>query len=116
MARYDDEFDRSMGKRLKELRNHYGFTQKQVAEYLGIDQSHYSKIELGKRRIRTLGRLKMLCDLYDCSQEYLLMRSDDYVPQEWEGITTDMDIDVIAQANQTMGYLKILRSIEKNSS
>jgi transcriptional regulator with XRE-family HTH domain len=112
----DDELYLAMGQRLRELRNNYGFTQRQVADYLGIDQSNYSKIELGKRRIRTLHQLRMLCDLYDCSQEYLLMKSDVYVPRKWEGITTDMNLNVIAQANQTMGYLRTLRSIQNKSS
>ena len=102
-----------MGERLRELRLIYGFTQQQVADYLEIDQSHYSKIEHGKRYIRTLHQLEDLCDLYDCTQDYLMLRNDDYTPQEWIGICKDLDISVIAQMNTTMRYLKMLRKVEE---
>ena len=102
-----------MGERLRELRLAYGFTQQQVADYLEIDQSHYSKIEHGKRHIRTLHQLEDLCDLYDCTQDYLLLRNDDYTPQEWVGVDNGLDIGVIAQVNQTMRYLKMLREVEE---
>lgn len=102
-----------MGERLRELRLTYGFTQQQVADYLEIDQSHYSKIEHGKRYIRTLHQLEDLCDLYDCTQDYLLLRNDDYTPQEWVGVDNGLDIGVIAQMNTTMRYLKMLRKVEE---
>lgn len=107
-----EQIDR-MGERLRELRLTYGFTQQQVADYLGIDQSHYSKIEHGKRYIRTLHQLEDLCDLYDCTQDYLLLRNDDYTPQEWVGVDNGLDIGVIAQMNTTMRYLKMLRKVEE---
>lgn len=102
-----------MGERLRDLRITYGFTQQQVADYLEIDQSHYSKIEHGKRYIRTLHQLEDLCDLYDCTQDYLLLKSDDYTPQEWVGVDNGLDIGVIAQMNTTMRYLKMLRKVER---
>lgn len=102
-----------MGERLRELRLTYGFTQQQVADYLEIDQSHYSKMENGKRRLRSLHQLEDLCDLYDCTQDYLLLKSDDYTPQEWVGVDNGLDIGVIAQMNTTMRYLKMLRKVER---
>ena len=103
-----------MGQRLKELRNMYGFTQQQVANYLKIDQSNYSKIERGERRITKLSQLIKLADLYDCTQEYLMMTSDEYTPMNIKGYDSKMDISVIAIVNSTMNYLKMLRKIQKN--
>lgn len=107
------EFKEKMGQRLKSLRLSYGFTQQQVADYLEIDQSNYSKIEHGKRHIKTLHQLEDLCSLYDCTQDYLMLRNDDYTPQEWIGISKVLDISVIAQMNTTMRYLKMLRKVEE---
>lgn len=113
MVMITQEIIDKMGERLRYLRITYGFTQQQVADYLEMDQSHYSKIENGKRRLRSLHQLEDLCDLYDCTQDYLLLKSDDYTPQEWVGITHGIDISVVAQANQTMRYLKMLRKVER---
>jgi len=35
----------SVGDRLKRLRIEWGFTQKDIADYLGFDQSHIAKLE-----------------------------------------------------------------------
>ena len=40
-----------IGERLKKLRQINGYTQKQVGDYLKIDQSNLSKIENGQRTI-----------------------------------------------------------------
>lgn len=39
-----------VGERFSELRNRSGFTQKQLAEYLDVDQSYISKCEKNERQ------------------------------------------------------------------
>ena len=39
------------GERIKNLREEHKYTQKQVADFLEIDQRNQSKIELGNRKI-----------------------------------------------------------------
>lgn len=59
-----------MRNNLKEARQKAGMTQKQVAEYLGISESHYQKIEYGK----VMGKIVMwdiLEDLFNVSQRLL---------------------------------------------
>lgn len=102
-----------MGERLKELRECYGFTQQQVADYLEIDQSNYSKIEHGQRRLNKIHQIEDLCTLYDCTERYLLCESDDYVPKRWNGLEKKIDLEIIAQVNMTMRYLKMLRKVEE---
>ena len=66
-----------IGQRLKTLREGQNLSQTQVADYLGIDQSNLSKIERGERKFK-MSSLRKLCKLYNCSQEYILCRSDEY--------------------------------------
>lgn len=59
-----------MRKNLKEARNKAGMTQKQVAEYLGMTEQAYQKIEYGTRigKIETWDKLE---DLFNIHQRKL---------------------------------------------
>ena len=56
---------------IKQLRIDAGYTQQDVADYLKIDRSNYSKYELGKLELN-LQMLKCLCILYKTSADYIL--------------------------------------------
>lgn len=102
-----------MHKRLKELRIQNGYTQKQVANYLEMDQSYLSKIENGERNVNDVG-FDMLCLLYDCSSDYLLGESGEYeVPKVSFRADEKVDLFAIAKMNQVMGHLKVLRELEE---
>ncbi len=62
--------------RLKELREDKDLYQKDVASFLNIDQSNYSKYELEKINI-PIETLKKLADFYQTSIDYLLYRTDE---------------------------------------
>ena len=109
------ETDKKIGERLRRLRQAQDYTTVQVARYLGISQSNYSKIEHGKRRLRWLSQVHKLCTLYDCTEEYILCKSDEHTHQKWNGTDHNTDLEIIAQANLTMRYLKILRQIERRA-
>lgn len=57
--------------RLKWLRERKGYTQKEMAEKLGITQSYYAKFEYGQRQ-PNLETLAKLPDLLDESIDFLL--------------------------------------------
>ncbi len=59
-----------MRKNLKEARQKAGMTQKQVAEYLGISEHAYQKIEYGKR-IGQIESWDKLEDLFGIHQRRL---------------------------------------------
>lgn len=40
-----------LGSRVRTLRKHYGWTQDEFAEYLGLDRSYIAEIETGKRNV-----------------------------------------------------------------
>ncbi|MCL2546334.1 MAG: helix-turn-helix domain-containing protein [Oscillospiraceae bacterium] len=65
--------------RLKELRIAKGYTQLQVQMRTGIDQSTYSKLELGKRAL-TVPLCKKLALAFDTSVDYLLGMTDEKQP------------------------------------
>lgn len=58
---------------IKNLREDHDLTQKQVASFLNIKQTTYSKYELGKINIPIEIFIK-LADYYDVSVDYLLGR------------------------------------------
>ena len=106
---------KEIGERIKNLREENGYSQTQVANYLGIDQSNLSKIERGERKFK-LDLLKKLCSLYDCSQDYILCRSDEYYKNSISFRSDGkVDLKVIAKVNETVNYLKLLREIEKKN-
>lgn len=55
--------------RLKELRKDKDLYQKDIADYLKIDQSNYSKYELEKVNI-PVDYLRLLADYYNTSIEF----------------------------------------------
>ncbi len=57
--------------RIKELRLEKGLTQQQVADYLNIDRSNYSKYERGVL-IMTPEMIRQLCRLYDISADFII--------------------------------------------
>jgi transcriptional regulator with XRE-family HTH domain len=56
---------RTMAERLRQAREYLGFSQEEVAKYLGIARSALSNIETGQRKVDAL-ELKKLAALYKC--------------------------------------------------
>lgn len=68
-----------MNTRIKSLREDHDLTQKQLSSLLNISQVAYSYYELEKRSI-PLELLSKLADFYETSIDYLLYRTDKYIP------------------------------------
>ena len=68
-----------MYRRLRDLREDADLTQKQVAKYLGMSQTGYSKYETGENDV-PVAILEKLADLYHTSVDYLLGRTDQRKP------------------------------------
>lgn len=54
---------KNQGQRLKQIRKHYGFTQTQLADYLGVKQGQIAKIENGQRKIKP-NMAEQICRLF----------------------------------------------------
>ena len=62
-------------ERIRNLREDKGLTQTDIAKYLGMSQTGYSKYETGENDIPTPILIK-LADFYNTSVDYLLGRTD----------------------------------------
>lgn len=65
-----------LAERLKELRKQRGFTQTQVAEYLGLKLRAYQYYESGEHRPE-YEKLMALADFFEVTTDYLLGRTDE---------------------------------------
>jgi transcriptional regulator with XRE-family HTH domain len=54
---------KALGERLREAREYLGFSQEEVATFLGVSRSALSNIETGQRKVGAL-ELKKLAGLY----------------------------------------------------
>ena len=102
----------SVGERLQDVRVMNKYTQQQIGDYLGVDQSLISKIEKDQRKIN-MSQLDKLCLLYDITPEYLTGESDEYTPVHYRS-DEKVDLNVISKMNQVRSYLKLLRKLEKH--
>ena len=57
--------------RLRQLREDHDKTQEQIAAYLGINQTVYSRYETGKNDMKP-HQIIALCDYYQVSADYVL--------------------------------------------
>lgn len=62
-------------KRLKDIRIEKGMTQKNVFTILGISQNGYASWEQGRTE-PNIEMIKKLCEIFDCSADYLLGLSE----------------------------------------
>ena len=74
-----------MNNNLKKIREDRDLTQKQISEILGIEQTNYSKYELGKNMMG-IDKYMILAKFYDVSIDYLCGLTD--VPIALDGSRT----------------------------
>lgn len=100
-----------VGMRLKKLRIDFGFTQKQVADYLGFKQSQIAKLENNERTLKHSSLLKV-CDLYNCSYEYILEGQGTYDKPNFAFKSDKKDLNLETLANMNV----IIRNLDKLSN
>lgn len=65
--------------RIKDLREDFDLTQREIADYLHIRQNTYSQYENGQRQL-PLGMLIQLAKYYKVSTDYILELTDVKTP------------------------------------
>lgn len=64
-------------ERIRDLREEHDLKQSTIAKVLGIDQSYYSKYELGKHPMKAQ-QIKTLALYYNVSADYILGLTNEY--------------------------------------
>lgn len=95
-----------LGKRIREYRQKYALTQFQLAEKLGIDDKHLSRIELGKNMPQA-GVISKLAEVFNIEPkdlfEFTHLASPSEVRKELDALVKDLSDD---QVILTYKYVK----------
>lgn len=70
MNKEKDNDMRQMGEIFKEIRSTCGFTQDQMATFLGVDRTMITKYEKGERGLG-IGTLERACEIFGCNLNVL---------------------------------------------
>lgn len=93
----------SLAERLKEARNKAGYSQKELAEKLGMNLRTYGSYERGERDISTAVLLN-ICKALDISSDYLLGRGLEETTQDVEKYTPGAMIPIPVVGSVAAGY------------
>lgn len=88
-----------LGRRMKDKRKSLGYTQKEVADRIGIARTTYAMYESESRDPDTK-TLENLADFYGVSTDYLLGRD---VP-EWASTEDVFELQTLLENNVNMAY------------
>ena len=75
----DMRYEMMRYENIRNLRVDNGYTQKKIAEYLGVSQNTYSQYEIGVLNY-PIEVLEKLADFYNVSVDYLLGRTNTKTP------------------------------------
>ena len=70
--RLQDEIDyATIGRHMRDVRRHYGYTQAQISEILSLKPNYYGQYETGTRHINLTRLIQFICKTH-CSADELL--------------------------------------------
>lgn len=95
-----------LGTRLKQIREHIGYSQAQLAEQLNCKQNAISNLELGKG-----GSLKLLFQVLNFYSNYVFI---DLIFNEKFYLISNTEEDEAQKANYNSVIIEIIRQSEKN--
>lgn len=95
-----------LGTRLKQIREHIGYSQAQLAEQLNCKQNAISNLELGKG-----GSLKLLFQVLNFYSNYVFI---DLIFCEKFYLISNTEEDEAQKANYNSVIIEIIRQSEKN--
>jgi len=110
----DNERSEEMGQRLKEEREYRGFSQEEIAEFLGTTQTKIEEIENGDHDISS-DQLEMLADIYQLSVDNLSGQSEIEYPDEQLDLLTRSREDLSENdRDEIRRFAEFLKSRETN--
>lgn len=102
------------GTRLKKLRIKHGYTQSDVAEFLGISQSQMAKVESNKRHLK-LTKILKLCDLYNVTEEYILYGEGKDTNTLYFTKQKGLSLECLSRMNKIVKNLQEMSELETQS-
>ncbi|MGJ3734828.1 helix-turn-helix domain-containing protein [Lactiplantibacillus plantarum] len=91
-------------ERIINLRESNNWSQKDLAEKMGLNKVTMNKIEHGNRSISNDELLK-LANIFNVSTDYLLGNNEkDHKSPDWATEADRIDLDKLLQSNTPMGY------------
>lgn len=100
----------TMGKRLKELRKQYHYTQRDVADFLDVSQAQIAKVESDERNLK-LTKLQKLCNLYNVEIEYILYGEGEPSEPHFVKDNKGISLETISRMNKICENLKEMRML-----
>ena len=95
-------------QRLKKLRNQYNITIKELSQYLQLTPKEIRELENGEKTL-TISIMDKLCNLYGCSEEYLLCQNNFYDPHHFIHSKNELkDLGAIASMNTIISNIQFL--------
>jgi len=100
-----------MHNRIRNLREDADLTQKQIAEYLNMSQTGYSKYETGENDIPSFV-WQSLAEFYNTSVDYLMGRTNKKFGAEKKVITTysEKDSEMNFVIHQSQAEIKVVEN------
>ena len=91
----------SIHQKLIALRKQNGYTQQQIADYLGIDTTSYGRLERGERKIST-ERLELLAVYYKLAVHELLQKEKSTIVTQQIETNNDDFFEYLKRENQIL--------------
>lgn len=102
-----------INERFSQLRKHSGFTQKQIADYLGVDQSYISKCEKNERQFSS-DILEKAAVLFGCTMDCFVNEASEFkampIALRAKALTPD-DLDTLAAINTIALNLRFMEGL-----
>lgn len=102
-----------VGERFSELRSRSGFSQKQLAEFLDVDQSYISKCEKNERQF-SADKLEKAAELFGCTMDYFVNESCEFaqIPLALRAKSLNAeDLSTIAAMNKIALNLRFMEGL-----
>lgn len=104
---------KTLSENLRTFREANGYTQEQIANYLGLDQTTVSKIERGTRTIG-VSSLEKLASLYFCSIDTFLEAKPEPTQVAFRKTgASAADLDATAAIGRIAANLKEMTALEE---
>lgn len=103
---------KEMANNFAKIRNQLGYTQQQIAAYLGVDRSMISKFEAGERSLG-VSVIEKCCSLFGCELADLDGRNSGFEPMAAAFRSKELDMEDMKSVARIQSMILNLRKVKK---